>query len=92
MRTLSAVEAKARFAEALRLAERGEHVMIERHGEEVAALVPVEDVRRLRALRAAGARGTLLGLVGLPGMEELATAADEIVSSRGPTRAVAVPG
>jgi prevent-host-death family protein len=50
MKQMQAREAKARFAELLQTAERGESVTIIRHGKPVAKIVPVgvvdEDVER----------------------------------------------
>ena len=49
MREVEATEAKARLAELLRTVERGESIVINRHGKPVAHLVPVQD--KDRALR-----------------------------------------
>ena len=46
MTTVSAYEAKTRLPRLLRAAERGETVIITRHGKPVAQLGPVEDKRR----------------------------------------------
>ena len=42
MYKMQATEAKARFAELLRIVERGETVMVTRHGRVVAHMVPVQ--------------------------------------------------
>ncbi len=42
MRQMQAREAKAKFAELLQSAERGESVTITRHGKPVARIVPIE--------------------------------------------------
>lgn len=63
-REFTVAEAKARFAECLREAERGEPTVITRHGKRVAAVVPVEDLDRLATLRAAGPEGGLASLAG----------------------------
>jgi prevent-host-death family protein len=46
MTTVSAYEAKTHLPRLLRAAERGETVIITRHGKPVAQLGPVEDQRR----------------------------------------------
>jgi prevent-host-death family protein len=45
MTTVSAYEAKTQLPRLLRAAERGETVIITRHGKPVAKLAPVEDQR-----------------------------------------------
>jgi prevent-host-death family protein len=47
MKTVQIREAKAKFSALIETASKGEPVMITRHGEAVAALVPVEDAVRL---------------------------------------------
>ena len=47
MKTVQIREAKAKFSALVETASKGEPVMITRHGEAVAALVPVEDAARL---------------------------------------------
>lgn len=63
-RTLSVAQAKARFSAAIRDAEEGRPVVITRHGDPVAALVRVEDLRALERLRAAGPKGGLASVAG----------------------------
>ena len=46
MHTIQATEAKARLAELLRTVERGETVVITRHGEAVARLIPAREAER----------------------------------------------
>jgi prevent-host-death family protein len=60
----SVAEAKAHFADCLRSAERGESVVITRHGRAVAAVVAAEDLERLERLRAAGPEGGLASIAG----------------------------
>ena len=48
MATVSAYEAKTHLPRLLRAAERGETVIITRHGKPVAQLGPVEEQRRRR--------------------------------------------
>lgn len=72
-RHLSVAEAKATLSERIREVERGEPVVITRHGKPVAALVRAEDVERLERLRAAGPEGGLASVAGgWEGSEELA--------------------
>lgn len=60
----SVAEAKAHFADCLRSAERGEPVVITRHGKRVAAVIAAEDLDRLERLRAAGPEGGLASIAG----------------------------
>ena len=46
MLQVQATEAKAQFAELLRTVERGETVVITRHGKKIAHLVPAADQER----------------------------------------------
>ena len=57
-------DAKAHFADCLREVERGEPVVIARHGKRVAALVPASELKQLERLRAAGPEAGLAGLAG----------------------------
>lgn len=51
MTTLGVVEARRDFSKTInRVAFGGERILLERHGEHVAAVVPVEDVRLLQEL------------------------------------------
>jgi prevent-host-death family protein len=52
MREIQASAAKARLAELLDQVERGETVVITRHGKAIARLVPDEEARRADARRA----------------------------------------
>jgi prevent-host-death family protein len=61
---LAVAEAKASFGECLRQAERGEPVVVTRHGRTVAAIVSMEDYERLVRLKAAGPQGGLASLAG----------------------------
>jgi prevent-host-death family protein len=71
-RDFTVAEAKARFADCLRAAERGEPTVIKRHGKPVAALVRHADLEKLERLRAAGPAGGLASLAGgWEGSEEL---------------------
>lgn len=71
-KVLSVAEAKAHFADCLRAVERGEPVVITRHGKEVAAVVPASELKQLERLRAAGPDAGLAGVAGgWKGSEEL---------------------
>ena len=88
---LAVAEAKASFGACLRQAERGEPVVVTRHGKTVAAIVSMEDYERLRRLRAAGPEGGLASLAGgWKGSDDLVEAALSVRRS-GPRR-VATPG
>lgn len=63
-KTYSVAEMKASLSEHIRDVQRGEPVLITRHGKAVAALVNVEDLERLERLRAAGPDGGLASLAG----------------------------
>jgi prevent-host-death family protein len=51
--TFAASDAKARFAELLERAERGEQLTITRHGKPIAQLVPVRDEQAIARRRTA---------------------------------------
>jgi prevent-host-death family protein len=68
MRTVGAFEAKTQLSSLLDVVERGEEVVITRHGKAVARLVPVrianrerqsKAIERLKALRAGSTLGGL---------------------------------
>jgi prevent-host-death family protein len=63
-RVMAVAEAKASFAECLRDAERGETVVVTRHGRTVAAIVSLEDYKALARIKAAGPQGGLASLAG----------------------------
>jgi prevent-host-death family protein len=72
-RTVSLAQTKSSLAECVRAAERGEEVVITRHGKPVAGLVPATDLALLRRLRAAQEGRGLAGLAGgWPGSAEVA--------------------
>jgi prevent-host-death family protein len=60
----SVSEVKARFSDYVRAAERGEPVVITRHGQAVAAIVGSEELEALQRLRAAGPEGGLASVAG----------------------------
>ena len=61
---VAVAEAKAAFAECLRQAERGEPVVVTRHGKTVAAIVSLEDYAALARLKAAGPQKGLASVAG----------------------------
>jgi prevent-host-death family protein len=79
-KNLSVAEVKATLSECLRDVERGESLLITRHGKPVAALVRVEDLEHLERLRSAGPEGGLASLAG--GWE----GSDELVQLIGTSR------
>lgn len=82
--SVSVAETKARLSECIRRVERGELLVITRHGAVVAALVPPADLTELVRLRRAGPQGGLASLAGgWEGSEELLP---EASSARTPTR------
>ena len=84
---IAASDAKAHFADCLRSAEKGETVVITRHGKAVAAIVPPDVLAQIERLRAAGPQAGLAGLAGgWEGSEELADILDKI--RRSPPRRV----
>lgn len=60
----SIAEVKATLSEKIREVERGEPILITRHGKPVAALVPAEDLETLARLRAAKPEGGLASIAG----------------------------
>ncbi|MBN1609023.1 MAG: type II toxin-antitoxin system prevent-host-death family antitoxin [Polyangiaceae bacterium] len=63
-RNVSLAETKSRLAECVRAAERGENVVITRHGKPVAALVSTQDLALISRLRAAKQGKGLAALAG----------------------------
>jgi prevent-host-death family protein len=69
---VSLAKAKATLSECIREVERGEMVVIKRHGKPVAALVQPQDLDNLVRLRKAGPAGGLSSVSGgWEGSEEL---------------------
>lgn len=60
----SVSEVKAKFSEYIRSAQRGEPVIITRHGRAVAAIVGFEEMETLARLRAAGPEAGLASVAG----------------------------
>jgi prevent-host-death family protein len=63
-REIAVADLKARLSEVLRDVERGESVVVTRHGKPVIGLVSAEDLALLGRIRAAGADQGLAGLAG----------------------------
>jgi len=69
---ISLAEAKATLSECIRDVEKGQAVLIKRHGKPVAALVRPQDLDNLERLKKAGPDGGLASLAGgWKGSEEL---------------------
>jgi len=82
---LSSAQAKTRFAEALRLVERGGLVEITRYGQPVAVLVSAEHLEQLERLRGASPQEGLAGLIGRwDDGEDFAAELEQIAASRMP--------
>jgi len=81
--TMTAAEAKAHFAESLRLAESGDVVEITRYGKPVAALVGAQTLDQLDRLLAGEPQQGLQSLVGRwDDGDEFADALDSVVAGR----------
>jgi prevent-host-death family protein len=63
-RTVTAAEAKAKFADSLRWVEKGHVVVITRYGKPVAALVNADELEQLERLRSKSPDEGLAKLVG----------------------------
>lgn len=80
----SLAEAKAHFADCLRQAERGDPIILTRHGKDVAALVSIDLLEQLERLRSAGPGAGLASLAGgWNGSQEVAEKALEYGRSAG---------
>ena len=77
MKRIQASQAKAQFAELLDQVERGETVVITRHGKPIARLVREEDERRADALRAMAEIKELRRTAGRATVEEILAWRDE---------------
>jgi len=77
MKQIQASQAKAQFAELLDQVERGETVLITRHGKPIARLVREEDERRADALRAMAEIKELRKRAGRATVEEILAWRDE---------------
>lgn len=63
-KSIAIADIKATLSEQIREVEKGEPILITRHGKAVAALVPAEDLEVLERLRAAGPEGGLASVAG----------------------------
>lgn len=77
MKQIQASQAKAQFAELLDQVERGETVVITRHGKAIARLVREDDERRADALRAMAEIKELRKTAGRATVEEILAWRDE---------------
>jgi prevent-host-death family protein len=64
LKTRSVSEVKAKLSEYVREAQRGEPVVITRHGQAIAALVGSDELQTLERLRSAGPEGGLASVAG----------------------------
>ena len=64
MKKMSVAEAKAHFSDCIERAERGDPVVITRHGKSVAAVISVGDLKHVRKVQTAGPEEGLAGLAG----------------------------
>ncbi len=75
---ISLAEAKARLSECIRKVEKGEMLVIKRHGKPVAALVQPGDLDNIVRFRSAGPEGGLASVSGgWDGSEELVRILEE---------------
>lgn len=63
-KNVSIADAKAHLSVCVREAEKGEAVLITRHGKAVAALVAARELEELERLRKAGPQGGLASMAG----------------------------
>ena len=77
MKRIQASQAKAQFADLLDQVERGETVVITRHGKPIARLIREEDERRADALRAMAEIKELRKTAGRATVEEILAWRDE---------------
>ncbi|HEU5352781.1 MAG TPA: type II toxin-antitoxin system prevent-host-death family antitoxin [Terracidiphilus sp.] len=77
MKTIQASEAKAKFLRILDDVERGESVVITRHGKPVARLSPQPEIDRERVERAIEEMKALRQRIGKVSLEEIQSVRDE---------------
>ena len=77
MRTIQASEAKTKFLNILDDVERGETVVVTRHGKAVARITPEPEVDRERVKRAIEEMRALRRRIGKLSLEEILSARDE---------------
>jgi prevent-host-death family protein len=77
MRTIQASEAKTKFLRILDDVERGESILVTRHGKPVARIVPEVEIDRERVERAMEGMLALRQRIGKLSLEEILSARDE---------------
>ena len=77
MRTIQASEAKTHFLKILDDVERGETIVITRHGKPVARITPQTAIDRERVQRATEGMRALRAKIGRMSLEEILSARDE---------------
>jgi prevent-host-death family protein len=77
MQTFQASEAKTHFLRILNDVERGESVIITRHGKQVARLIPQAEIDRERVEQAMADMRALRQRIGKLSLEEILSARDE---------------
>jgi prevent-host-death family protein len=77
MQTIQASEAKTHFLRILDEVERGESVIITRHGKPVARLIPQVEIDQERVRRATEGMRLLRSRIGKLSIEEILSARDE---------------
>lgn len=77
MQTIQASEAKTHFLRILDDVERGESVIVTRHGKRVARLIPEVEIDRERVQRAIDEMRALRQRIGKVSLEEILSMRDE---------------
>ncbi len=77
MQTIQASEAKTKFLRILDEVERGESIIVTRHGKPIARIVPEAEVDRARVERAFEGIHALRQRIGKLSLEEILSARDE---------------
>jgi len=77
MQTIQASEAKTKFLSILDEVERGESMIITRHGKPIAHITPVAQIDRQRVERAIENMRVLRKRIGKLSLEEILSARDE---------------
>ena len=81
-RTVTAAQAKAELAACIRAAERGEAVIITRHGKPAAVLVTAERMASMTGARGRGGRGLVALAGGWNGSDEFVRTLAKLRRSR----------
>jgi prevent-host-death family protein len=77
MQTIQASEAKTKFLSILDQVERGESMIITRHGKPIARIIPEAQIDRERVERAMESMRALRQRIGKLSLEEILSARDE---------------